>query len=53
MLPDAAGAERAESGKGLGYCYDWTKTKFMFAWSTDCTTLSFLRKTLCTFDFQI
>ena len=33
--------------------HDWTRTKFMFDWSRDWTTLLPLRKTLSTVDFQL
>ena len=46
-LHDAAGAVRAHSGKGPGYCYVIGRgSKFMFAWSRDWTTLLLLRKIL-------
>ena len=33
--------------------HDWTRTKFMFAWSRDWTTLLPLRKNLSTLHFQL
>ena len=54
ILHDAAGAVHSHSGKGPGLLlYDRTRTKFMFAWSRDWTTLLPLRKNLSTLDFQL
>ena len=56
ILHDAAGAVRAQSGKGQRtwlLLHDWTKTKFLLAWSRDWTTLLPLRKTLSTLHFQL
>ena len=49
-LHDAAGAVRAHSGKGPGYCYMiWTWAKSSFDWSCNWTTRLPLRKTRSTF----
>ena len=53
IMHDAAGAVRAHSGKGLGYCYMiGTGAKIMFARSRDWITLSLLRKNLSALLFQ-
>ena len=51
---DAAGAVRLHSSKRTWLLlYDWTRTKFLIAWSRDWTTLLPLRKNLSTLHFQL
>ena len=55
ILLDAAGAVRAHGGKVPDSCYMIRRgrTKFMFAWSRDWTTLLPLRKTPSASNFQL
>ena len=53
ILHNAAGAVRAHSGKGPGYCYMIDRGPNSLAWSRDWTIILSLRKSHSTLHFQL